>query len=98
MNNEKINQLMNELRNGNYDILLNAMYTYNADAELIEYEETAQELAEDILKNYQGCKMHNRLDCQDIDEYIIMCEKLNLEEQIMLERYTNSTTQTEKIC
>ena len=41
--------LVNSIQNGEQDILMNAIVTYNADAFLVEDEETAIEVAGDIL-------------------------------------------------
>lgn len=42
-------ELVNSIQNGEQDILMNAIVTYNADAFLVEDEETAIEVAGDIL-------------------------------------------------
>lgn len=41
--------LVNSIKNGEHEILMNAIATYNADAFLVEDEEAARELARDIL-------------------------------------------------
>lgn len=42
-------ELVNSIQNGKQDILMNAIVAYNADAFLVEDEETASEVAGNIL-------------------------------------------------
>lgn len=42
-------ELVSSIQNGEHEILMNAIATYNADAFLVEDEEAASELARDIL-------------------------------------------------
>lgn len=66
-------ELVNSIQNGEQEILMDAIATYNADAFLVEDEEVASELARDILS---GSIKVLTSDSEDWDD---ACARLDFE-------------------
>lgn len=51
MNNEMMNQALADWSKGDYSLLIGAVCTFNADPFLVEYDELAQDVAEEVLQD-----------------------------------------------
>lgn len=81
MNNEMMNQALADWSKGDYSLLIGAVCTFNADPFLVEYDELAQDVAEEVLQDGVTFKIFERKTCMKTDSgqreaFIDMCEKL----------------------
>ena len=59
MNNERMNQALADWSKGDYSLLIGAVCTFNADPFLVEYDELAQDVAEEVLHQLSTTKFTN---------------------------------------
>ena len=81
LNNEMMNQALADWSKGDYSLLIGAVCTFNADPFLVEYDELAQDVAEEVLQDGVTFKIFERKTCMKTDSgqreaFIDMCEKL----------------------
>ena len=67
LNNEMMNQALADWSKGDYSLLIGAVCTFNADPFLVEYDELAQDVAEEVLQDGVTFKIFERKTCMKTD-------------------------------